>query len=71
MSDPQRTGRAEPGVVAGALLPPIGGGVDHRVATDSGMVGVGEVVDPADHFSSAQAVASGAARVVCPTNNRC
>jgi hypothetical protein len=33
------------------------------------MVGVGEIADPADHRSSAQAIASGARWVVCPTNS--
>jgi hypothetical protein len=67
--DPQWAVRGERTAVAGARLPPIGGGVDHRVATSTGIVGVGETADPADHRSSAQTIASGARRVVCPTNS--
>jgi len=69
--DPQWACSAEPGVVTGAGLPPIGGGVDHRVAANTGMVGIGEVADPANHRSSAQAVASGTVWVICPINDRC
>jgi len=68
-SDPQRAGRSESGVVTGAALPPIGGGVDHWVATLTGVVGVGEIADPADHRSSTQAIASGTIRVICPTKD--
>jgi len=48
-SDPQRISRTESGAVTGASLPPIGGGVDDRVAANAGVVGVGEIVDPANH----------------------
>jgi len=47
-SDPQWV-RAKPGVVTGASLPPIGGGVDHWVATNTSVVGVREIADPANH----------------------
>jgi hypothetical protein len=68
-SDPQWAVRGERTAVAGARLPPIGGGVDHRVTTSTGMVGVGEIADPADYRSSAQTIASGARWVVCSTNS--
>jgi len=64
--DPQRARSAESGVVTCASLPPIGGGVNHRVAADTGMVGVGEAADPANHRSGAQAIASGTIWVICP-----
>jgi hypothetical protein len=64
-SDPQRAGRAERSAIPGAGLPPISGGVNHWVAADTGMVGVAEIVDPADHRSRAQAITSGAIRVIC------
>jgi hypothetical protein len=67
--DPQWAVRGERAAVAGTRLPPIGGGVDHRVTTSTGMVGVGEIADPADHRSSAQAIASGARWVICPPNS--
>jgi len=69
--DPQWTARSERRTVTGAALPPIGGGVNHWVATDTGMVGVGEIADPVDHCSSGQAVASGAIRVICPVSDGC
>jgi hypothetical protein len=68
-SNPQWAVRGERAAVTGTRLPPIGGGVDHRVATSTGMVGVGEIADPADHRSSAQAIASGARWVVCSKNS--
>jgi hypothetical protein len=66
VSDPQWASRPESGVIAGASLPPVSGGVDDRVAADTGMVSIGEIVDPANHRGSAQAIASGAVRVICP-----
>ena len=52
-SDPQWAVGSERGTVTGTSLPPIGGGVDYWVAALAGMVGVGEVLDPVDHRSSA------------------
>ena len=63
VSDPQWVVGTEPGVVTGAGLPPVCVGVDHRVAANEGMVGVGEILDPANHRSSAQAIASRTIRV--------
>ena len=37
---------AEPVVIAGAGLPPVRGGVDHREPTSSSLVSVGEITDP-------------------------
>ena len=68
-SDPQWAGGCERGAVAGAALPPIGGGVDHRIATNTGMVGIGEIPDPADHRRGGQTITSRAIWVICPTNN--
>ena len=68
-SDPQWAGRTESGAVTGASLPPISGGVDDRVAANAGVVGVGKIADPANHRSRAQAIASGAIRVICPIND--
>jgi len=70
-SDPQRAGRSECRTVTSATCPPIGGGVDHWVAANTGMVGVGEIADPVNHCSRAQAIASGAIRVICPINDGC
>jgi hypothetical protein len=70
VSDPQWTVRGERGAVPGTLLPPIGGGVDHRIAMLTGMVGVGEIADPANHRSIAQTIASGTRWVVCPIDGR-
>ena len=70
MSDPQRIVRSERGTVAGASLPPIGGGIDHRVTTNMGVVGVGEIPDPADHRGVTQSITSVlAVRVICPMND--
>ena len=69
--DPQRAVGSKRGAVASARSPPIGGGVDHGVATNAGMVGVGEVPDPANHRSSAQTITSGAVWVICPVKKRC
>ena len=63
--DPQWVVGSERGAITGASLPPIGSGVDYRVAALAGMVGVGEILDPADHRRIAQAITSGATRVVC------
>ena len=63
-SDPQWISRTEPGIVTGARLPPIGGGVDHWVTANMGMIGVGEIVDPANHRRSAQAITSCAVWVI-------
>ena len=70
-SDPQWASRSEPGVVTGASPPPVGGGVDDRVATDTGMISIGEVADPANHRGSAQAIASRAIGIICPINDGC
>ena len=67
--DPQWASRTKTGVVAGASLPPVGGGVDDRVAANTGMVSIGKVVDPANHRGCAQAIASGTVWVVCPIND--
>ena len=48
-SNPQWVGGTKPGVVTGASIPPVGGGVDHRVAANAGMVGAGEFADPVNH----------------------
>ena len=68
-SDPQRASRSESGVVTGASTPPVSGGVDDGVATDTGMVSVGEVADPINHRGSAQAIASRAIGIICPIND--
>lgn len=47
VSDPQWIGGSERVIIAGASLPPIGGGIYHRIATNTGTVGVGEILDPA------------------------
>ena len=70
VSDPQRTVRGERGAVPGALLPPIGGGIDHRVSMNTGIVGIGEIADPANHRSGTQSIASGTRWVVCPMDGR-
>src|SRR5690606_12593064 len=51
------------GVVAGALLPPARGRVDHGVAAGAGPVLVQEGTDPADHRALRLAVAGVAVRV--------
>ena len=71
VSDPQWVSRSESGVVAGARPPPVGGGIDDRVATDMGMISIGEVADPADHRGSAQAIASRAIGIIYPINDGC
>src|SRR5690606_6712653 len=48
----------------GARVPPLGGGVDHRVASGDPVVGVGEVLDPTGHLLRVQPVALLAVRVV-------
>ena len=66
-SDPQWAIGSERGAVPSASLPPIGGGVDHWVTANAGMVGVGEILDPANHRSVAQAIAFVATVwVICP-----
>lgn len=60
---PQRVGGAEARVVAGAVLPPAGRGVDHRVPSGARPVGVREVADPVDHRRLAEPVALGAVRI--------
>ena len=64
--DPQRAVGSERGAVTSAGLPPVGGGVDHWVAALAGTVGVGEILNPADHRSGAQAITSGTTWVICP-----
>jgi len=70
-SDPQWASRTESGVVTGASIPPVSGGVDDRVAADTGMVGIGEVANPVNHRGSTQAIASGTVWVICPINDGC
>jgi len=48
-SNPQWAVRSERCAVTSASGPPIGGGVDHRVTANAGMVCVGEIADPANH----------------------
>lgn len=60
----QRTGTREGTAVAGARLPPVGGGVEHGVPARLAAVGVDEVLDPRDHLRVGQAVAGVARRVV-------
>src|SRR5262245_3696412 len=62
--DEQRVVVRETAVVAGALRPPVGGGVDDRPAAGAGVVGVDEVGDPRPHRALAEAVAGGAVGVV-------
>ena len=69
VGDPQRAGGTESSVVTGASLPPISVGVDHRVAIDTGTILVGEIANPANHGSGAQAIASSTAWVIYPINN--
>lgn len=72
VNDPQRVGRAELGIVVSAILPLVSGGVDDRIAANAGMVGVGEIVYPADHRSGTQPIASIIPiRVVCPIKHEC
>jgi len=70
-SDPQWAGGSKRRAVTSASRPPICGGVDHWVAANAGMVGVGEIADPANHRSRAQAVASRAVWVICSINDCC
>ena len=69
-SDPQWAVRSERGAVSGARSPPIGGGVNHWVPPNAGMVSVGEIPDPANHRSGAQAIASGTVWVICPIGHK-
>lgn len=46
---PQWTSRTELGIVASASIPPVRGSGDYRVPADSGIVGVGEITNPANH----------------------
>ena len=72
MSDPHWTVRRELGAITGAFLPPIGGGVDHWVASNVGTVGFGEISDPVNHRSNAQTIAGvGTIWVICPINDGC
>ena len=64
--DPQWAVGSKRGAVAGARSPPIGSGIDHGVATNKGMVGVGEVPDLANHRSGAQTITSGTVWVIYP-----
>jgi len=68
-SDPQWVGGTERAAVTGASLPPIGRGVDHWVAALTGVVGVGEILDPANHRSIAQTITGGAIWVIYPIND--
>ena len=56
-SDDKRTLLGEGSAVAGAQLPPAGGGVDKRVDARLGLVGVEEVGDPVHHGAGAETVA--------------
>ena len=67
-NDPQWVVR-KLGAVPSALLPPISGGIYHRVAMNKGIVGVGELADPVNHRSRAQAIASIAKYVICPIHD--
>ena len=60
----ERTGGMERGALAGALAPPVIGGVDQRVTRRLGMILRDETLDPSDHGRLAQAVAGGAVGVV-------
>ena len=68
VSDPQWVGRTEHGTITSAILPPIGGGVDHWGAVGSVVVKVGEVADPVNHRRWFQAITGDAIWVFCPTN---
>ena len=62
--DPERVGRAEARVVAGARLPPVRRRVDDRPAAGQRLVLGDEARQPGDHRALAQAVAGRAVRVV-------
>lgn len=55
---------AKGGAAASAGIPPVGRGIDHRIPTGLGLVGLPEFLDPGHHFGRAQPVAGGARRVV-------
>jgi hypothetical protein len=69
VGEDERVGAAELAAVAGALGPPVGGGVDHRVAAGLALVGVAKVADPVDHGGRAEPVARRAVRVVLEVNH--
>src|SRR5215467_14040387 len=60
---PERVVFAEATVVAGAVFPPVGVRVDHRVGMFLVGVLVGEVLDPRHHLRWSEPVALGAVRV--------
>ena len=71
-SEPQRVIVTEPAVIAGAQFPPTGASVDDWVPMNFGVVGVGEVTDPGNHGTRAQAVTFVAAiRIVYPADDWC
>ena len=65
VNDPQPVCSTERGGIVGALLPPIGRGLDHYAAGGFSVVSVAELFDPVDHCSWAQVVTVG--RVIRPT----
>lgn len=54
----------ESSTIARASVPPVVGGVDHRIPSRSAVVGVDEILDPGYHGRMAQPVAGGAVRIV-------
>lgn len=70
-SNPQRAVRGKNRAVSGAGPPPVCGRVDHWVAANAGVVGVGEIPNPADHCGGTQAITSGTIWVICPRNDGC
>ena len=65
VNDPQRIGGTELCFVVGTIVPPVSGCVDHWVAIDSRIVGLGEVVDPANDKCGVQAITIVVISVVC------
>lgn len=56
-SDNKRALVAKGCAVSGALIPPAGRGINHRIDTSAGAVGFDKVGDPTDHGSVGQAIA--------------
>ena len=71
MNDPQRVVGTELCVVVGTSVPPMGSGVDHRIATNLVMVGRGEVADPVNDGSSIPVIAIIIVRIDCQITYEC